>query len=142
MNRAKTIIYVRVSYWVGAVIDAIVIIPMLSPSVAGTVFGISGFTPGSDYGYAMRIAASLMAGWVFLLLWADRKPVERKGVLVLTIVPVLAGLILSGVYAVNTGFIGAEEMKLTWIMQVCLVILFGFSYFTARKLGVEKSEHK
>lgn len=31
----------------------------------------------------MSIAASLVLGWVSLLLWAGRKPIERKGVLML-----------------------------------------------------------
>ena len=87
MNQNKAIKLLRVSYWVGAIFDALVIIPMLLPQVASVAFGIPNFNPGNDYKYAMGIAASLMLGWVCLLLWADRKPVERKGVLLLTIFP-------------------------------------------------------
>jgi hypothetical protein len=134
MNKSKAITYLRMSYWVGAIFNALVILPMLSPKVAGVVFGISPFTPGNDYGYAMSIAATLMGGWVFLLIWADRKPIERRGVLLLTVIPVLPGLIFSGVYAVVSGFIRADEMLETWIMQGLLALLFGFSYLKANKL--------
>ncbi len=72
-------------------------------------------------------------GWVFLLIWADRKPIERKDVLILTIFPVLAGLIASGFYAVQTEFITAGNMLPTWIMQGLMVILFAFSYLNAKK---------
>ncbi len=127
-TRAK---FLRISYWVGAIFDALVIIPMLSPQVASLAFGIPNFNPGNDYGYAMRIGASLMLGWVCLLIWADRKPVERKGVLLLTIFPVLVGLILSGIYAVTSNLVLGDTMLPTWIMQGFLVLLFGFSYFNA-----------
>lgn len=126
--------FLRISYWVGAVFDAIMLVPMLSPQVASAMFNIPNFNPGNDYGFAMRIGASLMLGWVCLLLWADRKPVERKGVLLLTIVPVLVSLIYAGIYAVTTNLITAGNMAPTWIQQGVLVLLFGFSYLNARKL--------
>jgi len=40
----------------------------------------------------MRTGAPLMAGWTVLLLWADRQPLERRGVLPITVLPVIAGL--------------------------------------------------
>lgn len=136
MNKSRTIKFLRVSYWVGAIFDAFVLIPMFSTKAASVVFGIPNFNPGNDYGYAMYIAASLMIGWVSLLIWADRKPVERRGVLLLTIFPVLTGLIISGVFAVTFGLIPMAKMLPTWIMQGILVLLFGFSYLNANKLNV------
>lgn len=123
----------RISYWIGAIFDALVIVPMLSPRIAGVAFGIPNFNPGSDYRYAMGIAASLMLGWVFLLLWADRKPVERRGVLLLTMFPVLTGLVISGVYAVSSSLIPINKMLPTWAMQAILALLFGFSYLNAKE---------
>jgi hypothetical protein len=131
MNETRTIKLLRISYWTGAIFDALVLLPMLSPRIASTAFGIPDFNPEADYKYAMYIAASLMLGWIFLLLWADRKPVERRGVLLLTIFPVLVGLIISGTLAVNSTLISFADMIPTWIMQVVLVLLFGFSYLSA-----------
>jgi hypothetical protein len=136
MNQSKAIKLLRVSYWVGAIFDALVIIPMLLPQVASVAFGIPNFNPGNDYKYAMGIAASLMLGWVCLLLWVDRKPVERKGVLLLTIFPVLTGLIFSGVYAVSSNLIPIGMMLPTWIIQGMLVLLLSFSYLNANKLNM------
>jgi hypothetical protein len=134
MSERRQVAFLRASYWVGATFDALVLIAMLSPQIGGVVFGIPNFNPGNDYKYAMSVAASLMVGWVFLLVWADRKPVERKGVLLLTIFPVLVGLIFSGIYAVMSSFVVLDKMLPTWIMQGLLVLLFGFSYLNARKL--------
>ena len=131
MNKNRAKIFLRVSYWVGAIFDALVIVPMLSSKVASVTLGIPNFNPGNDYRYAIYVAASLMLGWVFLLIWADRKPVERRGVLLLTIFPVLTGLVISGVYAVTSNLIPINMMLPTWIMQGILALLFGFSYLNA-----------
>lgn len=136
MKETKTIKLLRISYWTGAIFDALVLLPMLLPRIASTAFGIPGFNPGADYKYAMYIAVSLMLGWIFLLLWADRKPVERRGVLLLTIFPVLVGLVISGILAVNSTLISFANMLPTWIMQVALISLFGFSYLSANHAEV------
>ncbi len=136
MNESRAIKFLRISYWVGAIFDALMIIPMLSPKVASVAFGIPNFNPRNDYGYAMYIAASLMLGWICLLIWADRKPVERRGVLLLTVIPVLTSLIISGIYAVTSGFIPVNNMTPTFIVQGILVVLFSFSYLNANKLDV------
>ncbi len=131
LSKTTTIGFVRASYWAGAVFDALVLVPMLSPDVARTVFGMRNFNPGKDYRYAMYIAASLMLGWVGLLIWADRKPLERRGVLLWTIVPVLFGLVASGFYAVSSGLIPIGNMLPTWIVQGVFILLYGFSYLSA-----------
>ena len=134
MNKSTAAKFLRISYWVGAVFDGLVVIPLLLPRVAGDAFGIPNFSPGNDYVYASYIAASLMLGWVSLLIWADRKPAERRGVLLLTIFPVLTGLIISGFSAVTTNLI--DKMLPIWIIQGVLVLLFGLSYLIANKLDV------
>ncbi len=128
------ILYLRISYWVGAILDAITIIPMLSPKTGALIFGISDFNPGKDYRYAMGLGASLMLGWTLLLIWADRKPFERKAILLFTIFPVMAGLSLSGIYAVCSGLILINYMVPLWIIQLIVVILFSFSYFNSKPL--------
>ena len=98
MSKTTAIGFVRASYWAGAVFDALVLVPMLSPDVARTAFGMRNFNPGNEYRYAMYIAASLMFGWVGLLIWADRRPLERRGVLLLTIVPDDAVTLVQGTH--------------------------------------------
>jgi hypothetical protein len=134
VNKNKQILFLRIGYWVGAIFDALVIIPLLFPKVAAIMFGVSNFIPGNDYKYVMYIAASLMAGWTALLIWADRNPIERKGILLLTIFPVLIGLLLAGVFAVQSGFITRGKMLPIWIMQILLVLILSFSYLYAKNL--------
>ncbi len=123
------VIFLHISYWFGAVLDGLMVVPMLYPRIGGIIFGMDNFNPGNDYKYAMMVGASLMLGWTVLLIWADRKPVERKGVIMITVIPVLVGLILAGVFAVYCGLIKIEKMIPTWIIQSTLLILFCYSYY-------------
>jgi hypothetical protein len=123
------VIFLRISYWFGAVLDGLMVIPMLCPRIGGIMFGIDNFNPGNDYKYAMMVSASLMLGWTVLLIWADRKPIERKGVIMITVIPVVVGLILAGTFAVYCGLIKIEKMIPTWIIQLTLLILFCSSYY-------------
>ncbi len=118
----KQIIWLRISYWVGAVADGFATYRMLFPKIAH----------GVEYRYALGLAASLMLGWTILLIWADRKPLERKGVLLLTVFPVIPGLFLAESYAVFSGVMPLETMLPTGILLVGLIALFSFSYFNAR----------
>jgi hypothetical protein len=119
---SKKIIWLRISYWVGAFADGFATIRMLFPE----------FAHGVEYRYALGLGASLMFGWTILLIWADRKPLERKGVLILTAFPVVSGLLLAEFYAVISGIISFERMLPTGIFLVGLIILFSFSYFNAK----------
>jgi hypothetical protein len=133
------ILLLRCCYWIGAVADALSAIIMVSPTLGGSIYGIPDFHPGAEYRYAMGLGASLMIGWTFLLIWADRRPLERRGVLLLTVFPVLLGLIISGIYAVTTGLIAAERMVPTWIFQGMVTGLYLFSYFYTRGLKPHKT---
>ena len=124
MNINKKIKCLRISYWVGAIADLLMVIVFLIPERMGE----------SEFRYPMGLAAALMMGWTFLLIWADRKPVERKGILLLTIFPVITGLILANLYAVGLGLFPISKTIPPGILGASLIALMGFSYFNARDL--------
>ena len=127
MGSVNAIRWLRLSYWVGAILDGVVGVLMFFPRVGRSLYGVDDFTPTPDYRYAMRFGASLMLGWAVLLLWADRKPLERRGILPITVL-VLAGLAWAGAYAVGAGLIARANMVPSWGLQAVLVGLFSFSY--------------
>lgn len=131
---ARAIRWLRASYWAGAILDVLAALSMLSPRLFAATNGLSGFRPGSEYRYAMGMGASLMLGWTVLLLWADRKPVERRDVLLITIVPVVAGLVVNEIVAVRAGFLPLATTAPIWIAQALLSILFVTSHRRARGL--------
>ena len=127
--------WLRVSYWAGAIADALAAVAMFVPAVGAAIYGMEGFEPSAEYRYAMRLGGALMVGWTLLLLWADRKPLERRGVLPLTVV-VIGGLASAGAYSVSAGLIARPMMIPTWVLQSVLSALFLYSYF--RSLGVSE----
>ncbi len=53
---------------------------------------------GSDYQLAMYIGAMFMAGWTILLVWGAIKPVERRGLLLITSVLLFLSVVVELVF--------------------------------------------
>ncbi len=121
--------WLRFSYWVGAVIDFLAAIQMISFIIIEDA--------GPLYNMSVGSGASLMLGWTFLLIWADRKPVERKGVLIITIFPVILGIMTTQALGYVFGFVPLTEEAPVFLMQIILIVLFSFSYINARGVKVE-----
>ncbi len=124
-------IWLRVSFWVGAIADAVVAAVMFAQAFFGYTSPLNHYVPGIPYRYAMGLAGSLMLGWTILLLWADRRPAERRGVLLITIVVIL-GLMATGLRAVAAGFIHGSAMTPLIVLQIGLIALFTASYLGSR----------
>jgi hypothetical protein len=123
------------AYRIGAVVDAAMVVPLLAPSVAGAMFGLDRFAPGPDYRYVAGLCAALMAGWTVLLIWADRCPVARRGVLLLTVCPVVVGLAAAGVYALQSGFVRPFYLAPIFAVQFGLIVLYLAAYRRATTLA-------
>ena len=132
METMTGIRWLRLSYWTGAIVDAVAGILMLFPEAGRAFYGVTDFEATADYRYAMRFGASLMFGWTLLLLWADRRPLERRGVLPITVL-VIGGLAWAGAYAVRSGLIPFFNMLPSWALQLVLVILFLYSHARSRR---------
>ena len=130
---ANAIRWLRICYWVGAIVDLAAGVQMLCPPLFAFGMRLTNFNPGPDYRYAMGMGASLMFGWTVLLLWADRRPVERMGVLPLTVVPVIAGLALNQAAGVGSGFLSVAAATPIWALQAVVSALFLVSYGVARR---------
>jgi len=136
---ANAVRWLRICYWVGAIVDLAAGVQMLCPPLFAFGMGLANFNPGPDYRYAMGMGASLMFGWTALLLWADRRPIERMGVLPLTVVPVIAGFALNEAASVGSGFLSVAAAAPIWVLQTIISALFLVSYGAARRaLRTEK----
>ena len=131
MRTDDAIRWLRVSYWAGSILDGLAALTMLSPSLFAATNRLQNFHPGVEYRFAMGMGASLMLGWTALLLWADRKPLERRGVLLITLLPVVLGLVVNETLAVHAGFLSVAATAPVWVVQALLSILFLASYFNA-----------
>jgi len=123
-ERAKKILWLRTSYRIGAAADAVLAVRMLLPGAMGE----------ATFRYAMGTSAALMLGWTLLLVWADRQPVARKGVLLLTICPAITGLLAASLYPVLSGDFTIARIVPIWVLGLSVIALMGFSYYNARGL--------
>jgi hypothetical protein len=121
VGMASAVKWLRASYIAGAVADGLVGILMLIPDRMGE----------TGFRYPMGLGASLMFGWAALLLWAYKSPVERKGVLVLTVFPVISGLVATGIWAGVSGLLPVSKIVPSSIVGIGLGVLMAFSYWTA-----------
>jgi len=126
------IVWLRTSYWAGAVVDALAAILLTFPVLMAVVYRLGPIDMSPAFRSVDASAAALMWGWTCLLIWADRKPLERRGVLLLTLLPVLAALILhrlSIILFYQAPFL--EELPFL-VLQLALAGLFCFSLWINR----------
>ena len=116
--------WLRASYIAGAVADGLAGIAMLMPDRMGE----------TEFRFPMGFGALLMFGWAVLLLWANKKPMERKGVLLVTIFPVIAGLLASLIWAAASGRFSVARILPSTVLCVALIGLMGFSYWKATRM--------
>jgi hypothetical protein len=131
MSRRNAILWLRISYRVGAIADAGFALAMVYPPLRQMLLFIPRMDVTVETRSALGMGAAWMFGWTVLLLWANAKPIERRGVLVITVCPVIAGLAVTTLYGVFAGYVPIASAAAIWIFQVSLVSLFLFSYFRA-----------
>ena len=119
----------RTAFLAGAITDAGALVPLLSPRFADLLWGLH--DQSGSYRFAMGYGASLMLGWTLLLLWAYRRPTERRAVAAFTMV-VIVGLIVAEVCAVQAGIVTAGRLAPTWVLQFALLALFAAAFYSGR----------
>ena len=119
--------WLRISYWAGAIGDVYLALRWaFQGSLEPDLY------PDAGYNMGMKYLAVLALAWGILLIWADRKPQERKGTLLITIFPTVSGLIVSNLLAYDAGFEGSSAVIRSLGMGV-LIVLMAFSYWNATR---------
>ncbi len=121
---------IRLGYWLGIGADALWAVALFFPPVFAMLTGTPGFNPDLQVRLIMGIGGSLMTGWTCLLIWAVRKPVERRFVILLTAFPVVSGMfVVTLIGALNS------DAPNIWILlkTVILIISMVTSYILASK---------
>ncbi|MFA6033371.1 MAG: hypothetical protein WC889_10770 [Myxococcota bacterium] len=119
---------VKIAFLVGAITDGLAIIPMLSRRIGVAVFGGDASQDSAAYRYAMGIGAALMAGWTVLLLWGAANPIERREILLLTLFPVVTGIVLATVVAARNRVVLTSRVVPLWIHLGFVSIFYIVAY--------------
>ncbi len=129
-EQQKKMFWIKFPYWLGIGADALWAVGLLFPWVFGILTGTPDFNPDLQVKTVMGVGGSLMTGWTILLIWAVRKPIERRFVILLTAFPVVFGLFITTLTGVLNG-----NTSTIWLLfkTTILFILMINSYFLAGK---------
>jgi len=119
----KKIRWLRIAYWTAAIVDFIVAILVLIPGRMGVDL----------YVYPMGLMSAVAFSWGVLLILADRHPVERRWM----IVPTILVVVLLGVVGLHAGL--TELMPWVRIIPssgaiIIVLAILVYSYMNARDI--------
>ena len=115
--------WLRASYWTGAIGDFAIAGLVLIPERMGV----------PSYVYPMGLSSAIAFSWGCMLIWADREPVERRWVLLPTIL-VGSLLLLAGIYSIYAGAITVRAYLPNFFLFPAVITLWSYSYYQARDL--------
>ena len=121
------------AYWIGIIADAVATVLLFSPTVADIVLQPLPFEMHPLYLYVSRVAGALMLGWTALLFWAQRKPIERADILLITLFPVVTALTAAAVFVVKSGQISMLSTMPIFVLYVVAYCTFIPSYMWAKR---------
>ena len=130
MQNKKFII--RITLWWGIIADLFETIRMIVPQMFISTAGIN-TTANDSFQFALLYGAPVMLGWTLLLFWADRKPIERKGIF-LCLIPVIIGYFVVEIVGIKINILVLQNTIPTFILQTILLSLSIVSYFIAQTI--------
>lgn len=121
----KSVLLLRTSYWLAAITDLGVSILVLNPERMGT----------TEIEYPMCLASVVIFSWAVLLLMADKKPMERRWMLIPTILVIALITITRTIFSI----IGTIEFSFAIpLFAIALIIFIAYSYHYAGKYATDK----
>ena len=132
MNKSA-LIFIKIVFWMGVVLDALSTVLFLFPEFMFSTYGLNVTSVAPETRFSLYLAAAMMLGWTVLLGWGAMKPVERRGLLLLTAFPAITGLIAAEASVVIMGVVPAGALAGTWAFQGFLIAIFMTAYIVATK---------
>lgn len=128
----KKIFWLQVANWTGVIADFIFgIILMFFPTIVQFIWGIESPIEGASLMWS-KYFGLLVFSWTFILFWANKKPMERKGIILITAWPVVSGIMGVQIFALIQGILYMNLMlSFLFAFQGFLVTLFTLSYLNA-----------
>ena len=113
------ITWLRISYWIAAIADFGIAVSVLIPERVGM----------TEFVYPMGLMSVVALSWGILLLIADRKPIERRWILIPTILVVA---LLTG-FRLYAAFIGLIDFSLAFLLfGILLLLVMIYSYWLSK----------
>jgi len=122
----KQILLLRLCYWIAALADFAIAYLALIPQRMGL----------TEIVYPMGLTSATAFSWGVLLLLADRKPMERRWILIPTI------LVVGLLTAVRVIFWQNESIEFNLailLFGIGLILLMIYSYYSANRISLKRT---
>ena len=136
MIKNNQLLFLKLSFIIGTIADFVVGTNWLLISIGYSIPNlISSFKgAGTDYRFAMYIGTMFMFGWTVLLFWGYLRPLERRGLLIITAVLLSISIMIELLFYRNLlagmGFISGI------VLRLLIITKFTFSYFYSLKCDI------
>ena len=121
----RPVLLLRMSYWIAAIADFGVAILVWIPERMGVTETV----------YPMGLASAVVFSWAVLLLVADRKPLERKWILIPTILVVALITFARTTFSLD----GTIEFSIAFFLfAIALITFIAYSFYCAAKYDTRK----
>lgn len=133
MIKNNQLVFLKLSFIIGTIADFTVGINWLFISIGYSIPNlISSFKgAGTDYRFAMYIGTMFMFGWTALLFWGYLKPLERRGLLIITAVLLSISIMIELLFYRN--LLAGSGFIFGIILRLLIIGKFTFSYFYSLK---------
>lgn len=120
--------FLRISYWTAAIADFGIAVLAWMPARMGVTEPV----------YPMGLASAVAFSWAVLLVFADRRPLERRWILIPTILVVALIALARTKFSLD----GAIEFSTPLLLfAVALIIFMTYSYYRANKYVSSLQSH-
>jgi hypothetical protein len=133
----------RIACWIGAGLDALAFLQMALPGLGRAMLGVRAPIT-AEYVFAIELGAGLMLAWTILLVWTQRKPLERWALLPMTML-IIAWNLASLWKGMAAGILPASSAAPQFILAGALFAYLGFcslAILSARRSDAEDSRSR
>ena len=117
----KKVRWLRIAYWTAAIADFVVAVLVLIPSRMGV----------PQYVYPMGLMSAVAFSWGILLIMATKKAIERRWILIPTIIVVALLSVARIIFTLN----GTVQFSIALLVfGVGLILFMAYSYYYANKI--------
>jgi hypothetical protein len=127
MNK-RLLLFIHCVYWIGIIID------LIEALTAAIGFYGAVYLGQADNAALLKGDGKIVLAWTLLLIWADRKPIERRAVLLFTAVIIILATI-SGYLLVISGLASFQTKMINTIGSPVLGIMYILAYLAADKMA-------
>jgi hypothetical protein len=87
---------------------------------------------GQDFQYVLSVGGLFMMGWAILLYWGSMRPIDRRGILLITAVMLFIAILSD--YVIFAHLFSLQQIVLGTAVKLSLVILFAGTYWHSKRI--------